>query len=444
MKALVAIVGRPNTGKSTFFNRIAGKKISIVDDTPGVTRDRIYADITWCGKSFTLVDTGGVDFSGEDDFSAHINKQVGVAIDLADLILFFVDGKDGVVSTDHKIASMLRKSGKKVLLVANKYDTFKTDNLYDYYELGMGEPIPISGEQAKGLGDLLDKVTEELNLMQIDETEDENGPLKIAIVGKPNTGKSSIVNRMVGEERVIVSNVSGTTRDSVDIPFNYNKKKYILIDTAGMRRKRSIEDETIERYSIFRTLDSIRRADVVVVTMDVNEEISEQDVKIAGLVHEQQKPTVIVLNKWDLIEKQTGTMKKYEDILKTKLAFMSYFKPVFLSALTGKRMEKLMEAVTLVHENNTKRIKTSDLNDIIGDAVMSTPPPAKNGKRLKIYYSTQVSTAPPSFVIKVNDGTIMTDAYKKYLENSIRAAVDFTGTPIELVIKNKMDNQDLR
>lgn len=443
MKPLVAIVGRPNTGKSTFFNRLAGKKISIVDDTPGVTRDRIYADVSWCGKNFTVIDTGGVQFDKEDNFTLHINRQVDIAIEMADLILFFTDGKEGVVAADHEIASKLRKSGKKVLLVVNKYDTFKTENIFDFYELGMGEPIPVSGEQAKGLGDLLDKVVSELNLItSVEDEQDDN--LKIAIVGKPNTGKSSLINRLVGEDRVIVSNISGTTRDAVDIPFNYNKKKYILIDTAGMRRKRSIEDESIERYSIFRTLDSIRRADVVVVAMDVSEEISEQDVKIAGLVHEQKKPTVIVLNKWDLIDKETHTMKYYENILKTKLAFMSYFKPVFLSALTGKRVEKLMEAVLAVYENNTKRIKTRDVNDIIEDATLSTPPPAKNGKKLKIYYSTQVSVAPPTFVIFVNDGTIMTDAYKRYLENSIRQAVDFTGTPIELIIKNKMDNQDIR
>lgn len=443
MNKIVAIVGRPNTGKSTFFNKVVGKKISIVDDAPGVTRDRIYADVSWCGKNFTIIDTGGVDFSGEDSFGEHINKQVDIAVEMSDLILFFVDGKDGVVSTDHQISNKLRRSGKKILLVVNKYDTFKTNNIYEFYDLKMGEPIPISGEQGKGIGDLLDKIVAELSLLP-EEKDEDDGTIKIAIVGKPNVGKSSLVNRILGEDRVIVSNVSGTTRDSVDIPFNYNHKKYILIDTAGMRRKRSIEDETVERYSVIRTIDSIKRADVVVVALDASEPISEQDVKIAGLVHEEKKPTVIVLNKWDKIEKNTNTMKKYEERLKTELAFMSYFKPVFLSALTGKRMEKLMQAVLEVRENNTKRIKTSDLNEIIGDAVLSTAPPAKNGKRLKIYYSTQVSVSPPTFVIKVNDGELMTDAYKKYLENSIRSAVDFTGTPIELIIKNKMDNQDVR
>lgn len=441
MKSLVAIVGRPNTGKSTFFNRVVGKRISIVDDAPGVTRDRLYADVEWCGNSFTLIDTGGVQFDKTDDFTKHINNQVDIAIDLADLILFFVDGKEGLVPYDYDVAEKLRKSGKKVLLVVNKYDTFDTDGIYDFYNLGIGDPIPISGEQAKGIGDLLDKVVENLPKTEIQE---ESDSLKIAIVGKPNTGKSSIVNRLVGENRVIVSNVSGTTRDSVDVPFNYNKKKYILIDTAGMRRKRSIEDETVERYSIFRTLDSIRRADVVVCVMDVNEPISEQDVKIAGIVHNEKKPSVIVFNKWDLIEKETDTMRKYENDLKNELSFMSYFKPVFLSALTGKRMEKLMEAVNTVYENNTRRIKTRDVNDIIQDAIVSTAPPFINGRRLKIYYATQTEIAPPTFVLKVNDATLMSDSYLRYIENSLRTAVDFTGTPIEIVVKNKMDNADVR
>lgn len=441
MKSLVAIVGRPNTGKSTFFNRVVGKRISIVDDAPGVTRDRLYADVEWCGNSFTLIDTGGVQFDKTDDFTKHINNQVDIAIDLADLILFFVDGKEGLVPYDYDVAEKLRKSGKKVLLVVNKYDTFDINGIYDFYNLGIGDPIPISGEQAKGIGDLLDKVVENLPKT---ENQEESDCLKIAIVGKPNTGKSSIVNRLVGENRVIVSNVSGTTRDSVDVPFNYNKKKYILIDTAGMRRKRSIEDETVERYSIFRTLDSIRRADVVVCVMDVNEPISEQDVKIAGIVHNEKKPSVIVFNKWDLIEKETDTMRKYENDLKNELSFMSYFKPVFLSALTGKRMEKLMEAVNTVYENNTRRIKTRDVNDIIQDAIVSTAPPFINGRRLKIYYATQTEIAPPTFVLKVNDATLMSDSYLRYIENSLRTAVDFTGTPIEIVVKNKMDNADVR
>lgn len=437
MNSLVAIVGRPNTGKSTFFNRVVGKRISIVDDAPGVTRDRIYADVEWCGHFFTLVDTGGVQFDKNDDFTKHINKQVDVAIKMADLVLFFVDGKEGIVPLDYSVAEKLRRAGKKVLLVVNKYDTFNTSNLYDFYALAVGDPHPISGEQGKGIGDLLDEVVK--NLPDTNEQADD-GKIKIAIVGKPNTGKSSIINRLVGEERVIVSNIAGTTRDSVDVPFRVNKQDYLLIDTAGMRRKRAIEDESVERYSIFRTLDSIRRADVVVVVMDVSEEISEQDVKIAGLVHEQQKPSVIVFNKWDKIEKETMTMKRFEQKLKTELSFMPYFKPVFLSALTGKRMEKLIAAVNEVFANANKRIKTSVVNEIIQDAIISTAPPIVNGRKLKISYATQASATPPTFVIFVNDGKLMSDSYKRYLENSIRTAVDFTGTPINLVIKNKMDN----
>ncbi len=441
MNSLVAIVGRPNTGKSTFFNKIAGKRISIVDDTPGVTRDRIYAEAEWCGKSFTLVDTGGIMLKSDDNFAEHINKQVDIAIEMADVILFFVDGKDGLMPDDATIASKLRKSKKKIILVVNKYDNFKTDNIYEFYSLGIGEPVPISGQQGKGLGDLLDKIVAELPER---EQPKDDGALKIAIVGKPNTGKSSIINRLVGEDRVIVSNVSGTTRDSVDIPFKYNKKNYLLIDTAGMRRKRSIEDETVERYSIFRTLDSIRRADVVVVVMDASDPISEQDVKIAGLVHEQKKPSVIVFNKWDLIEKDTNTQKKFEEKLKIDLAFMPYFKMECMSALTGKRMEKLIQAVETVYANNTRRVKTSDLNAILENAVLTVTPPVKGGKRLKVYYATQSDVAPPTFVMFVNDGTIMTESYRRFLENSIRQAVDFSGTPIDFVIKNKLKNADFR
>ena len=441
MNSLVAIVGRPNTGKSTFFNKIAGKRISIVDDTPGVTRDRIYAEAEWCGKSFTLVDTGGIMLKSDDNFAEHINKQVDIAIEMADVILFFVDGKDGLMPDDATIASKLRKSKKKIILVVNKYDNFKTDNIYEFYSLGIGAPVPISGQQGKGLGDLLDKIVAELPER---EQPKDDGALKIAIVGKPNTGKSSIINRLVGEDRVIVSNVSGTTRDSVDIPFKYNKKNYLLIDTAGMRRKRSIEDETVERYSIFRTLDSIRRADVVVVVMDASDPISEQDVKIAGLVHEQKKPSVIVFNKWDLIEKDTNTQKKFDEKLKIDLAFMPYFKMECMSALTGKRMEKLIQAVETVYANNTRRVKTSDLNAILENAVLTVTPPVKGGKRLKVYYATQSDVAPPTFVMFVNDGTIMTESYRRFLENSIRQAVDFSGTPIDFVIKNKLKNADFR
>lgn len=439
MEPLVAIVGRPNTGKSTFFNKIVGKRISIVDDIPGVTRDRIYAEAEWVGNHFTIVDTGGIDFDKNDEFAKHIIKQVDIAIELSDVILFFVDGKEGLVATDFVVADKLRKSKKEVILVVNKLDNFNIEATYDFYQLGLGDPIPVSAEQSKGLGDLLDIVVSKFPKYEREESED----LKIAVVGKPNTGKSSIINNLVGEDRVIVSNIPGTTRDSVDIEFRYNKKKYTLIDTAGMRRKRSIEDETVERYSIFRTLNSIRRADIVVVVIDVSEPFSEQDIRIAGLVHESEKPSVIVLNKWDLIEKDTGTMNKFNDLLSSKLAYMSYFKSVYLSALTGKRMGKLMESVEEVYANNTKRVKTGDLNNIIQDAILSNEPPVKNAKKLKIFYATQSGVAPPTFVLFVNDATLMTDNYKRYLENFIRKTVDFTGTPIRFVLKNRVDNTDI-
>ena len=430
----VAIVGRPNVGKSTLFNRIAGKRISIVQDEPGVTRDRVYAEAEWCGHKFTLIDTGGLDFDAGDIISKHIIKQADIAVGLSDVIIFLVDGKLGISSADIDVANKLRKSKKPVILAVNKLDNFKLDNLYDFYSLGLGEPIPISAEQGKGVGDLLDLVVADFN--KIEQEEDSNA-LKIAVVGKPNAGKSSLINRLVGEERVIVSNIAGTTRDAIDVPFYYNKKQYCLIDTAGMRRKRSIEDESIEKYSVFRTIDSIRKADVVVLVIDASEQISEQDVKIAGLIHEEQKPSVIVMNKWDLIEKQTNTMNKFNEKLLCDLAFMSYFKPVYLSALTGKRMDKLMEAVTQSYENANRKISTGVLNDLIQQAVISTAPPSKNGKKLRIYYITQTGVTPPTFTLFVNDLTIMTDNYLRYLENFLRKQVDFSGTPIKIVVKAK-------
>lgn len=435
---LVAVVGRPNVGKSTFFNRIVGKRISIVNDEPGVTRDRIYADAEWCGHSFTMIDTGGIELKSDDAFSKHILAQADIAIDMADLILFLVDGKEGLTSSDLDVANKLRKCKKPVLLVVNKLDNYKEEDLYEFYSLGLGEPIGISAEQALGLGDLLDKVVENLP-KQASEEADET--IKVAIVGKPNAGKSSIINRLVGENRVIVSSVAGTTRDAVDIPFNYNKKKYTLIDTAGLRRKSKIEDETTERYSVFRTIDSIRRADVVVLVVDASQPLSEQDVRIAGLIHEELKPSVVVMNKWDLIDKETNTMKQFDKQLNTDLAYMSYFKSVYLSALTGKRMEKLMQAVTEVYENANKRITAGNLNDILQNAYAISSPPSKNGKRLKIFYATQSGIAPPTFVLFVNDTTIMQDNYKRYLENAIREAVDFSGTPIRITLKSRDEKE---
>jgi len=438
-KNMVAIVGRPNVGKSTLFNRIAGKRISIVEDAPGVTRDRIYADCEWCGHNFTLIDTGGLDFNADDVISKNIIKQADIAVSLSDVIIFVVDGRDGLVSLDREVAERLRKSKKPVILAVNKLDNFDTTLVYDFYELGLNAVMPISSTQGKGVGDLLDEVVRDFPKTEQDE---ESDVLKIAIVGKPNAGKSSIINRLVGEERVIVSNVSGTTRDAIDVPFTCNKKKYLLIDTAGMRRKAKIEDESVEKYSLFRTIDSIRRADVVVLVIDSSEEISEQDVKIAGLIHEENKPSIIVMNKWDLIEKNTQTMNKFDEKLKTDLAFMSYFKSVYLSALTGKRMEKLIDAVEMVWANANRKVQTGVLNDLISQAVLSTAPPSKNGKRFKIYYTTQSGTVPPTFVMFVNDVNIVTNNYLRYLENFLRKSVDFSGTPIRITMKMK-NEEDL-
>jgi GTP-binding protein len=434
---LVAIVGRPNVGKSTLFNRIVGKRISIVNDEPGVTRDRIFARANWLDNYFTLIDTGGLDFEKNDEITVNIVKQAKLAIEMADVILFVVDGMAGITASDREVVGVLRKSKKNIFLVVNKIDNYSEELMYEYYEFGLGNPYLVSSIHGKGVGDLLDDVVKCFSKEML-QTETEN-VTKIAIVGKPNAGKSSLINRLVGEDRVIVSSVAGTTRDSVDIPFKYNGKKYALIDTAGMRRKKKIEDETVERYSIIRTLDAIRNADVVVLVIDVSENISDQDLKIAGFIDEQNKPSVIVLNKWDLIEKDTNTMNKFEEKLSSELAFMSYYKSVYLSALTGKRTEKLMQAVEQVLENSSKTISAGDLNDILQDAYRINAPAFKKNKRLKIFYATQSGANPPTFVLFVNDINLMTDNYLRYLENNIRKAFDFTGTPIRIKLKCKKD-----
>ena len=434
---LVAIVGRPNVGKSTLFNRIVGKRISIVNDEPGVTRDRIFAHATWLDNNFTLVDTGGLDFDKDDEISVNIVKQAKLAIEMADVTLFVVDGMTGLTSQDEEVVRLLRKSKKKIILVVNKIDNYDESIAYEYYELGLGEPFLVSSIHGKGFGDLLDKVVSYFDKDLLKNESDDT--IKIAIVGKPNAGKSSLINRLVGEDRVIVSSIAGTTRDSVDIPFKYNKKKYTLIDTAGMRRKKKIEDKTVERYSIIRTLDSIRNADVVVLVIDVTTEISDQDLKIAGFIDEQNKPSIVVLNKWDLIEKETNTMNKFEEKLAHELAFMSYFKSVYLSALTGKRTEKLMPAIEMVYENARKQIPAGALNDVLQDAYTINAPAYKKNKKLRIFYSTQTGTVPPTFVLFVNDITLMTDNYLRYLENNIRKAFDFSGTPIRIKMKCKKE-----
>ena len=435
-KPLVAVVGRSNVGKSTFFNKVCGKRISIVKDTRGVTRAFIYADAEWCGKSFTLIDTGGIE-SDKTDFFVEIKRQAEIAIDLADVIIFMVDGKAGLVSSDRDVATLLRTTNKPVILAVNKLDNNETDTIYEFYELGLGDPMMLSCEQGKGIGDLLDEVTK--NFDSTDEEEDKG--LSIAFVGRPNVGKSSLVNKLLGFERVIVSNVEGTTRDAIDTPFEYKGAKYTLIDTAGMRRKRGIEDESVERYSVLRAMAAISRADVVMVVMDASREISEQDVRIAGLVHEEGKPTVIVMNKWDSIEKDTHTMNRYKDNLAEKLAFMSYFQAEYVSALTGKRVEKLLDIAETVYSHASKRISTGVLNEVIGDAVRATEPPAHSGRRLKILYGTQASVCPPTFVIFVNNEELVHFSYERYLENCLRRAFDFTGTPIRLKFVGKKEEK---
>ncbi len=434
---LVAIVGRPNVGKSTLFNRIVGKRISIESDEPGVTRDRIFAHASWLDNGFTLIDTGGLDFEGQDEITFNIVKQAKLAIDMAEIIIFVVDGKAGLTSADHDVVQVLRKCKKPIILAVNKIDNYDQMLEFEYYSLGLGKPFLVSSLHGKGVGDLLDEVVSKFpkELMQREQDE----CIKLAIVGKPNAGKSSLINRLVGEDRVIVSSIAGTTRDSVDIPFKYNGKKYSLIDTAGMRRKSKIEDETVERYSIIRTLDSIRNADVVVLVIDVSTEISDQDLKIASFIDEQKKPSVVVLNKWDLIEKDTSTMNKFEEKLKGELAFMSYFKSVYVSALTGKRVEKLMQAVESVLKNANRKVTAGTLNDVLTDAYIINTPPIKKGKKLKIFYATQGGVKPPTFILFVNDTSLMTDNYSRYLENTIRKAFDFTGTPIILKLKSKKE-----
>ncbi len=432
-KPLVAIVGKPNVGKSTFFNRISGQRISIVKDTPGVTRDRLYADAEWCGKKFTLVDTGGLELKSTDEMWRHIKKQAEIAIDTADVIIFFTDVKSGIGSDDEEVALKLKKSGKPVVLAVNKLDTYKPELLYEYYNLALGEPFGISAEHGTGIGDLLDEV---VSHFPEKDTDDEEAGLKIAVVGKPNAGKSSLCNKLLGTERTIVSDVAGTTRDAIDTPFTYNGKKYTLIDTAGIRKKKAV-DEDIEYYSVLRALASIRRADVCVMMIDATDGLTEQDTKILGYIHEQGKPSVVCMNKWDLIEKDTYTVNKFEDSLKEGLKFMDYFKSVYISAKTGLRTEKILSLCETVYENAHKRVSTGRLNDMIIDAVRMNEPPSYKGKRLKIFYASQVDVAPPVFVFFVNDVTLLHFSYKRYLENEIRRAFGFEGTPVRIVVREQ-------
>lgn len=428
MKPTVAIVGRPNVGKSTLINRISGRRVAIVDDMPGVTRDRLYADCDWCGKEFTLIDTGGID-DASDDISMSVKRQALDAVELSDVVIFMTDVKQGVLSGDREIAEVLRKSNKPVVLTVNKADASSRDNVYEFYSLGLGDPQLISAEHGSGVGDMLDAVCAHFDAC---ETADSDKPLSIAVVGKPNVGKSSLVNRLSGYERSIVSDIAGTTRDAVDTPITVGGVDYVLIDTAGIRRKRDIQQGTVERYSVVRSIAAIKRADVVLVVVDATQELTEQDEKIAGLVHEAGKPSVVVLNKWDAVEKDTFTIEQKTIELKEKLAFMSYFTSIAVSAATGKRVEKILEMANTVWQNASRRISTGLLNELVSQAVAATEPTARKGRRAKIYYATQPDVCPPLFVFKVNDGKLIHFSYERYLENSLRRAFDFSGTPIRI------------
>ena len=433
---LVAIVGRPNVGKSTLFNKIAGRKISITENRPGVTRDRLYADAVWRGKKFTVVDTGGIELRSEDNMWREILRQADAAIDMAQVIVLLVDGKEELTASDYDVAEKLRRSKKPIVLGVNKIDNFSQDKLFEYYALGLGEPIALSAEHSSGVGDLLDAVVSHFE----GGDEEEHDRLKIAVVGKPNAGKSSLVNRLLGFERTIVTDVAGTTRDAVDTPFEVDGQKYTLIDTAGIRKKKNVSDD-VEYYSVLRAFDAVRRADVCLLVVDSSEGLTEQDVKIIGYVHEQGKPSVIVMNKWDLIEKDTNTINKFEAKLKADLAFMDYFRSVYISAKTGRRAEKVLALAREVYANANRRITTGTLNDLILDAVRSNEPASVNGRRLKIYYCSQPSVCPPTFVLFVNDEQLMHFSYRRYLENVLRRSFDFSGTPICIVTRNRGDNE---
>lgn len=438
-KPLVAVVGRPNVGKSTFFNRIVGKRISIVEDTPGVTRDRIYADAEWLSHRFTLVDTGGIDVSSEDSILSQMRLQAEVAIESADVILFFVDIRDGVLPADMDVAQMMRSAKKPVIVVANKSDNVEMDrDAYAFYELGFTEVFAVSSIQGLGIGDLLDAVVEHFNEKDAEETEDTR--FKIAVVGKPNAGKSSLVNKILGIERTIVSDIPGTTRDAIDSEFELNGEKAVIIDTAGIRRKAKISDKTVERYSVIRAFSAVRRADVTIVLIDAEEGLTDQDIKIAGFVHDEGKPSVIAVNKWDLVEKDTRTLNQYTNDLKKQLQFMPYVNYEYISALTGQRVHKLLETAKQAYDNAARRITTGLLNDCITQAITVTEPPSKGGRRLKIFYGTQVSVHPPAFVLFVNDPALMHFSYERYLENTLRKAFDFSGTPIHIMLRSR--NQD--
>ena len=439
-KPIVAIVGRPNVGKSTLFNVIAGDSIAIVKDTPGVTRDRIYADCSWLNYNFTLIDTGGIEPDSSDVILSQMRDQAQIAIDTADVIIFLVDVRQGLTDADGKVADMLRRSQKPVVLCVNKVDSFKKmeADVYEFYNLGIGDPITVSASNHKGVGDLLEAVSDHFK-KDGSESDDDDRP-RIAIVGRPNVGKSSIVNRLVGEKRVIVSDIAGTTRDAIDTPLKRNGREYILIDTAGLRRKSKIHED-LERYSIIRTVTAVERADVVVMVIDAAEGVAEQDAKIAGIAHERGKGVIIAVNKWDAVEKDDKTIYKMTEKIKQTLAYMPYAEFVFISAKTGQRLDKLFELIDMIIENQSMRIATGVLNEILAEAVAMQQPPSDKGRRLKIFYMTQISVKPPTFVVFVNDKKLMHYSYTRYIENQIRNAFGFRGTPLRFIIRERKEDK---
>lgn len=439
-KPIVAVVGRPNVGKSTLFNALAGEMISIVKDTPGITRDRIYADITWLDTSFTLIDTGGIEPDSRDIILSQMREQAQIAIDTADVIIFMVDVKQGLVDADSKVADMLRRSHKPIVLVVNKVDSFNKymADVYEFYNLGIGDPHPISAANRLGLGEMLDEVISYFDKSQVEEEEDER--TRVAIVGKPNVGKSSIINKLLGENRLIVSDIAGTTRDAVDTDVTYNGKDYVFIDTAGLRRKNKIKEE-LEHYMIVRTVSAVERADVVVMVIDATEGVTEQDAKIAGIAHDRGKAIIIVVNKWDAVEKDDKTIYKFTEKVRNTLSFMPYAEMLFVSAKTGQRLPKLYETIDMVSENHAMRVGTGVLNEIMAEAVAMQQPPSDKGKRLKLYYITQVSVKPPTFVIFVNDKELMHFSYTRYIENQIRDTFGFKGTPLRFIIRERKEKE---
>lgn len=434
-KTVVAVVGRPNVGKSTLFNRLVGRRVSIVEDTPGVTRDRIYADTEWRGIPFVLIDTGGIDSSSDEIIPSQMRAQADIAIETADVIVFIVDGKAGLTSADLEVGEMLQKRSKNVILVVNKADTAKLpDSYYDFYELGLGDPLPVSAANMLGLGDLLDRITE--SFPEKNEEDEDTDDIKIAVIGRPNTGKSSLVNAVTGEERVIVSDIAGTTRDSIDLPFEYDDQKYTLIDTAGIRRKKNIS-ENIEKYSVIRSISAIERSDVCVLMIDATEGVTEQDKKIGGMAHEAGKGVIIAVNKWDLVTKDSHTMGKFERKVRAELSYMPYAPILFISAVKGQRLLNVLVMARAVAEHRALRVPTGQLNAVMEDAMMMRQPPSDKGKQLKIYYVTQVGVKPPLFSFQVNKRSLMHFSYSRYLENKLREAFDFSGTSVKFVFREK-------